>query len=75
MCITSEDVRSQEEALIGDILCDECVDKAIKLLEERKAYRLFAIDIEEYRFCSNCTGAIKCELERLAKAEFGDEIP
>ena len=41
MCITSEDVRSQEEALTWDILCNECIAKAEKLLDERKAYRAF----------------------------------
>ena len=47
MCITSEDIRSQEESIVWDILCHECVVKAEKLLDERKAHRLFDIRIEE----------------------------
>jgi uncharacterized protein (UPF0262 family) len=75
MCITSEDVRSQEEALIWDILCDECIAKAVKLLEERKAIRLFDIHIEEYGFCPKCTAEIDDLSYQLMKQEFGDEIP
>jgi hypothetical protein len=75
MCITSEDVRSQEEVLVWDILCEECVDKAIKLIEERKKQRLFDIYLDEYGFCPKCTEEIKYEADQLMKAEFGDEIP
>ena len=75
MCITSEDIRSQEEALIWDIICDECQAKAVKLLKKRKACRLFDIDMEEYGFCPRCTAEINDAFEKDAKAEFGDEIP
>jgi hypothetical protein len=75
MCITSDDIRSQEEALTWDILCDECYVKAVKLLEKRKAIRLFDIDFEEYRFCPKCTAEINDAFEKDAKTEFGDEIP
>jgi len=75
MCITSEDIRSQEEALTWDILCNECIARAEKLLDERKAYRLFDIPMEEYGFCPKCTTEINNEFDRLMKAEFGDEIP
>ena len=75
MCITSEDIRSQKEAMVWDILCNECVVKAEKLLEERKACRLFDIHIEEYGFCPKCTAEINDSFEKDAKAEFGDEIP
>jgi hypothetical protein len=75
MRITSEDIRSQEEAMIWDTLCNECVVKAGKLLDERKAFRLFDIHIEEYRFCPKCTAEINDAFEKDAKAEFGDEIP
>ena len=75
MCITSEDVRSQEECLVWDILCEKCEAKAEALLEERKALRLFDIPMEEYGFCPKCTAEINNELDPLMKAEFGDEIP
>ncbi len=75
MCITSEDIRSQEEAMVWDILCHDCVAKAEKLLDERKAFRLFDIHIEEYEFCPKCTGDINAAFEKDAKLEFGDEIP
>ena len=75
MCITSEDVRSQEESTVWDILCQECVAKAEKLLDERKAHRLFDVEMEEYGFCPKCTAEINDELDQLVKAEFGDEIP
>jgi hypothetical protein len=75
MCITSEDIRSQEEVMVWDILCNECVAKAEKLLDERKAHRLFDIHIEEYGFCPNCTAEINDAFDKLAKAEFGEEIP
>ena len=75
MCITSEDIRSQEEFIVWDILCHECVVKAEKLLDERKAHRLFDIRIEEYGFCPKCTDDINAAFEKDAKAEFGDEIP
>jgi hypothetical protein len=75
MCITSEDIRSEEEAMVWDILCHECNAKAGTLLDERKVLRLFDVDIEEYGFCSKCTGEIKDTFERLEKAEFGGDIP
>lgn len=75
MCITSEDIRSQEESLVWDILCNECIAKAEKLLDERKALRLFDIDIEEYGFCHECTADIDNAFHQLMKAEFGEEIP
>ena len=75
MCITSEDIRSQEEALIWDIICDECQAKAVKLLKKRKAIRFFDIQIEEYQFCKKCTAEINETFYRDMKAEFGDEIP
>jgi hypothetical protein len=75
MCITSEDIRSQEEAMIWDTLCNECVVKAEKLLDERKAFRLFDMHIEEYGFCQKCTGDINAAFEKDAKLEFGEEIP
>ena len=74
MCITSEDIRSQEEAMVWDILCHECNMKAGKLLDERKALRLFDIHMEEYGFCPKCTAEIKDAFEDIAKAEFGGEI-
>ncbi len=75
MCITSEDIRSQEEAMVWDILCHDCVAKAEKLLVEKKACRLFDIHIEDYGFCPKCTAEINDAFEKDAKAEFGDEIP
>ena len=75
MCITSEDIRSQEESLVWDILCNECGVKAGKLLDEKKACRLFDIYIEEYGFCPKCTAEINDAFEKDAKSEFGDEIP
>ena len=75
MCITSEDIRSQEEDLTWDILCHECRVKAEKLLDERKACRLFDIDMEEYGFCPRCTAEIDETFHQLMKAEFGDEVP
>ena len=75
MCITSEDIRSQQEAFIWDTLCDECHDKAIKLLKKRKAIRLFDIGIEEYEFCKKCTTEIDEMFYQDVKAIFGDEIP
>ena len=75
MCITSEDIRSQEEALTWDILCDECYVKAVKLLEKRKAVRLFDIHLEDYEFCPKCTAEIEETFHQLMKAEFADEIP
>jgi hypothetical protein len=75
MCITSEDIRSQEEVMVWDILCNECVAKAEKLLDERKAHRLFDIHIEEYGFCPKCTAEINDTSYQLMKAEFGEEIP
>lgn len=75
MCITSEDIRSQEESLVWDILCDKCKAKAKALLEEKEAHRLFDIPMEEYRFCPECTAKINDEFDQLMKAEFGDEIP
>jgi hypothetical protein len=75
MCITSEDIRSQEEAMVWDILCNECVIKAEKLLVERKGCRLFDIHIEKYGFCPKCKAEINDAFEKDAKAEFGDEIP
>jgi hypothetical protein len=74
MCITSEDIRSQEESIVWDILCHECVVKAEKLLDERKAHRLFDIRIEEYGFCRNCTAEINDEFDQLMRAEFGEGI-
>ena len=75
MCITSEDIRSQEEAMVWDTLCHECGAKAEKLLDERKTHRLFDIHIEEYGFCPRCTAEIDETFHQLMKAEFGDEIP
>ncbi len=74
MCITSEDIRSQQEALTWDILCDDCYGKAVKLLKKRKAIRLFDIHMEEYEFCKKCTAEIDETFYRDMKAEFGDEI-
>jgi len=70
MCITSEDIRSQEEALTWDILCDECDVKTVKLLEKRKAIRLFDIHIEDYEFCPKCRAAIDETLRKRMKTEF-----
>ena len=75
MCITSEDIRSQEEAMVWDTLCHECGAKAEKLLDERKTHRLFDIHIEEYGFCPKCTGDINAAFEKDAKAEFGNKMP
>jgi len=58
-----------------DILCHDCGAKAGKLLDERKAYRLFDIHIEEYGFCPKCTAEINATFEELAKAEFGMKSP
>ena len=73
MCITSEDIRSQEEELIWDILCDECRTKTVKLLKKRRAIRLFDIDIEDYQFCPKCTAKIDDELREFYEAIFVDE--
>lgn len=73
MCITSEDIRSQEEAFIWDTLCDECHAKAVKLLK-KKAIRLYDIHMEEYEFCKKCTTEIDEAFYRDMKAEFGDVI-
>jgi hypothetical protein len=75
MCITSEDIRSQEESLVWEILCHECAAKAEKVLDEKKALRLFDIPMEGYGFCPKCTAGINNEFDRLMKAELGDEIP
>ena len=75
MCTTSEDIRSQKESLVWEILCHKCATKAEKLLDERKAPRLFDIPMEEYRFCPECTVKINDEFDQLMKAELGDEIP
>ncbi len=75
MCITSEDIRSQEEAMVWDILCHECNVKAGTLLDERKVLRLFDIDMEEYGFLPKCTGGINTAFKENEKAEFGEEIP
>jgi len=68
MCITSEDIRSQEESIVWDILCHKCGVKAEKLLDERKAHRLFDIRIEEYGFCRNCTAEINDAFDQLMRA-------
>ncbi len=73
MCITSEDIRSQEEDMVWDILCHACVAKAEKLLDERKALRLFDIEMDEYGFCSECAAQISDAFEKLD--ELGEEIP
>jgi len=75
MCVTSEDIRSQEEAMVWGILCHECNVKAGRLLDERKALRLFDIDMEEYGFCPKCTADIKAAFNENEEAEFGGESP
>ncbi len=75
MCITSEDIRSQEEDLIWDILCDECRTKAVRLLKQREGIRLFDIDIKDYQFCPKCTAKIDHELREFYEALFVDEVP
>ena len=58
MCITSADIRSEEESMVWDILCHECTAKAGRLLDERGAQRLFNIPMEVYKFCPECVGRI-----------------
>ena len=75
MCITSEDIRSQEEDLTWDILCVECHIKAGKLLRRRKGIRLFDIHIEDYQFCPECTAKIHDALGDFYETQFGEEAP
>ena len=35
MCITSADIRGEEESTVWDILCEECTAKAERLLNKR----------------------------------------
>lgn len=58
MCITGADIRSEEESIVWDILCQECSDKAVRLLDERGVPRLFDIPMEEYDFCPECVDRI-----------------
>jgi hypothetical protein len=75
MCITSAEVRAEQEAMVWDILCDKCKAKAEALLEKREALTLFDIDRQEYGFCPECTAQINDALDRFEEAEIGGEIP
>ncbi len=54
MCITAADIRSEEESMVWDILCEECSNRAERLLDERKTSLLLDIPMEEYGFCAEC---------------------
>ena len=40
MCITSPDIRGQQESMAWDLLCEECTVKTERLLNEREGPRL-----------------------------------
>jgi hypothetical protein len=75
LCITSADIRGEEESMVWDILCHECAAKAERLLDEREAPRLFGIDMEEYAFCPECAADLKDAFDKLEEAENGGETP
>jgi hypothetical protein len=67
MCLTGADIRSEEESLVWDILCQECSDKAERLLGERRALRLFDIPMEDYAFCQECVRMINELLDEVSE--------
>jgi len=73
MCITSEDVRVEQEVMVWYILCDKCKAKAEVLLEEREARYLFDINMKEYGFCLGCTAEVNDAFGRLEETEIGGE--
>ena len=75
MCITSEEVKADQEMMVWDILCDKCEAKAETLLEKKEARLLFDIDKEEYGFCPECAVKINDAFDRLEEVEIGGEIP
>ena len=75
MCITSADARAEQEAMVWDILCEQCEAKAEALLESRRTSSLLDIDKDDYGFCAECTGKINDAFDRLEEAETGGEIP
>ena len=65
MCITSADIRSEEESMVWDILCQECSNKAERLLDERKVPLLLDLPMEEYGFCPECLVRINEGLDKF----------
>ena len=53
MCITSADVRPEEEQAILDVLCESCLDKVDRKLQGT-GKTLFDFAPEEYGICPQC---------------------
>jgi hypothetical protein len=57
MCITSADIRAEEEMAFLDILCEKCLDKVdCKLQSTGKT--LFDFGSDDYGFCPQCNKAV-----------------
>lgn len=67
MCITSADIRGEEESAVWDILCEDCTAKAERLLNKRGAPRLFDIPMGNYNFCQECARRINERLDEVSE--------
>jgi hypothetical protein len=67
MCVTSADVRADEEASVIVLPCGDCLRKVEGKL--RAGQTLFDYGQDEYGFCQRCNRRINAFFEEKAKEE------
>ena len=66
MCITSAEIRAEEEGCCYNLLCENCEKIADKKMGEDN---LFDIPMEDYGFCASCVDKINAFFDEKNRLE------